>query len=71
MYCAFLGIARPWNHTVSLGFVLGAGLAVFTCALAGVSLLLLVAAQDRTGREPSWLDALKRQLAWLAAALKV
>ena len=71
MYCAFLGIARPWNHTVSLSFVLSTGLAVFACALAGVSLLLLVAAQDRTGREPSWLDAMKRQLAWLAGALKV
>ncbi len=71
MYCAFLGIARPWNHTVSLSFVLGTGAAVFMLALAGVCGLLLLAAQDRTGRAPTWIDGLKRQMAWLAAALKV
>lgn len=75
MYCAFLGIARPWNHTVGLEFVLGTAAAVFGMALAGVSLMLAVAAQDRTGREPGrkpgLIDAMKRQMAWLAGALRV
>jgi hypothetical protein len=71
MYCAFLGIARPWNHTVTLEFVLTTGAAVFGVALAGVCALLAVAAQDRTGREPGRIDAMKRQMAWLAGALRV
>jgi hypothetical protein len=71
MYCAFLGIARPWNHTVSLGFVLGTAAALFGATLAGVCALLAFAAQDRTGREPGRIDALKRQMAWLAGALRV
>jgi hypothetical protein len=71
MYCAFLGIARPWNHTVSLGFVLGTAAAVFGVALLGVCALLAVAAQDRTGRAPGRIDAMKRQMAWLAGAMRV
>lgn len=71
MYCAFLGIARPWNHTVSLSFVLGTGAAVFGMALLGVGALLAVAAQDRIGREAGRIDAMKRQMAWLAGALRV
>jgi hypothetical protein len=71
MYCAFLGIARPWNHTVSLEFVLGTAAAVFGVALLGVCALLAVAAQDRTGREPGRIDAMKRHMAWLAGALRV
>jgi len=71
MYCAFLGLARPWNHTVSLSFVLGTAAAVFAAVLVGVSAMLALAAQDRTGREPGWIDAMKRPLGWLAAALRV
>lgn len=71
MYCAFLGIARPWNHTVTLGFVLGTGAVVFGLALTAVCVLLAVAAQDRTGRAPGRIDAMKRQMAWLAGALRV
>ena len=71
MYCAFLGIARPWNHTVSLSFVLVTGALVFAAALLGVGALLTVAAQDRTGREPGRIDVMKRQMARLAGALRV
>lgn len=70
MYCAFLGIARPWNHTVSLSFVLGTGALVFGIALLGVGALLAVAAQDSTDREPGRIDAMKRHMAWLAGALR-
>ena len=71
MYCAFLGIARPWNHTVSIGFVLWTGLALWLFALAAITAVLLLAAQDRTDCEPNWIDALKRRLGALAAALKI
>ena len=71
MYCAFLGIARPWNHAVSIGFVLGTAAWLFAATLAGVAALLLIAAQDRTDREPGPIDALKRRLGALAAGLRV
>ena len=71
MYCAFLGIARPWNHAVSLGFVLGTAAWLFALTLVGVTAILMVAAQDRTDAEPGRIDALKRQLGALASALRV
>jgi len=70
MYCAFLGIARPWSHTVSLGFVLGTAAWLFALTLAAVTTLLVIAAQDRTDAAPGWLDALKRQIGALATAFK-
>ena len=69
MFCAFLGIARPWNHTVSFSFVLITATALWLVTLAGITAILMVAAQDRTGMEPNWIDALKRRLGALAARL--
>jgi hypothetical protein len=71
MYCAFLGIARPWNFHVSLGFVLGTGAWLFAATLAAITAVLAIAAQDRTGCEPGWIDAVKRRLGAIAAALRV
>ena len=71
MFCAFLGIARPWNHQVAFGFVLTTAAALFAATLLGVLTLLAIAAQDRTGAEPGWIDGLKRQLGALATALRV
>lgn len=71
MYCAFLGIARPWNHQASLGFVLGTAAWLFAATLVGVTAILGIAAQDRTGRERGWIDAFKRQLGAVASALRV
>ena len=70
MYCAFLGIARPWNYNTSMEFVLGTAVWLFAATLAIVTSLLVIAAQDRTGAEPGWIDALKRRLGALAAALR-
>lgn len=70
MYCAFLGIARPWSYSTSLEFVLGTALWLCAATLAIVTSLLVIAAQDRTGADPGWIDALKRQLGALAAALR-
>lgn len=71
MYCAFLGIARPWSRTVSMGFVLGTAGWLFVAALAGVTAILVIAAQDRTDAEPGWIDALKRRIDALATALHI
>ena len=35
MYCAFLGIARPWNNTVALLDVAGVGLGMFIAVFSG------------------------------------
>jgi lipoprotein signal peptidase len=70
MYCAFLGIARPWNHGVSFGFVLGTAGWLFAAMLAAVTTILVIAAQDRTDAEPGWIDVLKRQFGALATALR-
>lgn len=70
MYCAFLGIARPWNHAVSFGFVIGTAAWLFALTLAAITTLLVIAAQDRTDAEPGWIDGLKRRLGALATALK-
>ncbi len=71
MYCAFLGIARPWNGVVSAEFVLATAAWLFALTLAGVVTLLVIAAQDRTDASPGWIDALKRQLGALATAMRV
>jgi hypothetical protein len=70
MYCAFLGIARPWNSTVSIGFVLGTGAWLAAATLVAITVLLMIAAQDRTGAKPGWVDTVKRRLGALAAALR-
>ena len=70
MFCAFLGIARPWNFQVSFGFVIGTALWLFVATLALVTAVLLLAAQDRTGDEARWVDVLKRQLGALAGAFR-
>ena len=71
LYCAFLGIARPWSRTVSIDFVLGTALWLFAAALIGVMAVLMVAAQDRTHAEPGWIDVLKRRIDRLATALRI
>jgi len=69
MFCAFLGIARPWNYTVSMAFVLTTALVLCLITMAGITALLFVAARDRSDAEPRWIDRLKRRLGALAARL--
>jgi len=70
MFCAFLGIARPWNRTVSMSFVLTTALVLCLLAMIGITALLFVAARDRNGAEPRWIDRLKRRLGDLADRLR-
>jgi hypothetical protein len=47
MYCAFLGIARPWNHAVPLLDIVGVGLAVFASVFVGAMAVMSFAAWRR------------------------
>jgi hypothetical protein len=71
MYCAFLGIARPWNRQVTVDFVLGLAAALFAVTLAVVWTLLLIAAQDRGTGKRGWIDRLKRRIGVMANAMRV
>jgi len=62
MYCAFLGIARPWNFTVPIGEVLGVAVVLFMLAFGAVMLGLRFAARDEPRHDPDWIDSMKARL---------
>lgn len=62
MYCAFLGIARPWNFTISIFEVLGIGFVLFAFASAVVLVALRFAARDEPRAQPDWIDSMKARL---------
>lgn len=61
-FCAFLGIARIWNGTVSLHFVLGIAAAAWLAVFVMVNLLLKLAARDEPKPKPDWIDSMKASL---------
>jgi len=61
-YCAFLGVARPWNGTVSLGFVLLVGLVAWALTYAMAHVLLVVASRDAPRVRPDWIDSMKASI---------
>ena len=64
MFCAFLGIARPWNTTMSVPAILEVAAALYALALVAVTLLLVVAARPSPKDRPdNFLGTLKRTLA--------
>lgn len=70
LYCAFLGIARPWNHTMSFDDVLRIAAVLFVLAFLAVMLLLAIAARERPlGRKPDAIDRLKQRLGRFGASL--
>lgn len=71
LFCAFLGIARPWSRTVSFGFVVGTAAWLLAATLASVTCILVIAAQDRTHAAPGWIDVLKRRINAVANALHI
>ncbi|HSV70856.1 MAG TPA: hypothetical protein VLI72_12155 [Methylibium sp.] len=62
LYCAFLGIARPWNQVVPLGTVLAVGMVVFALFAVATRFALTLAARPLPRGEPAPLDHLKRTL---------
>ena len=61
-YNAFLGVARPWNGTVSIGFVLGVGCVAWALLCLAVLAVLKLASRDAPNAEPDWIDSLKGSL---------
>ncbi len=61
-FCAFLGIARIWNGTVSLLFVLEVAAAAWLTLFVVVNLMLKLAARDEPKPTPDWIDSMKASL---------
>jgi NADH:ubiquinone oxidoreductase subunit K len=61
-FCAFLGIARPWNGTVSLVFVLTVAASMWAIVFALVNILLTLASRDAPKAKPDWIDSMKASL---------
>lgn len=66
-FCAFLGIARVWNGTVSIGFVLTVASAAWFTIFLLVNVLLKVASRDEPKPKPDWIDSMKSSLSDFAA----
>jgi hypothetical protein len=66
LYCAFLGIARPWNHSVSLAFVLGVALVLWLLLAVLVRAVLWLAARAEPHQPPDWIDSMKATLSGLS-----
>jgi hypothetical protein len=71
LYCAFLGIARPWNHTVSLGFVLGLAVVLWAVFALMVLAVLAIGARTRPQGNPDGVDVLKSWLTRLTAGSRL
>ena len=65
MFCAFLGIARPWNYAIPLIRLLEVAATFYAVAVVGVTLVLVAASRKRRpGRIGDAIAALKQ---WLAS----
>jgi hypothetical protein len=62
LYCAFLGVARSWNHSRSMAEVLLPALVLYLLAAAGILAALRVAARDEPQTPPDWIDSMKARL---------
>jgi hypothetical protein len=64
LFCAFLGIARPWNHAMSLTDLFGVAATLYGLTVVVVTLVLAAASRKpRPGRLGDAIVALKRSLA--------
>lgn len=61
-FCAFLGIARVWNGTVSLTFVLTIAAVAWMVVFLLVNLFLSLASRDEPKPKPDWIDSMKASL---------
>ena len=53
LYCAFLGIARPWNFTMGIGEVLAVAVVLFAVASIMVLVALRFGARDEPQERPT------------------
>ncbi|HEY4067596.1 MAG TPA: hypothetical protein VGM74_11910 [Burkholderiaceae bacterium] len=62
LYCAFLGVARPWNNVVPIGTVLAIAFGLFVAATLAVLLALRFGAREQHRERPDWIDSVKARL---------
>lgn len=62
LFCAFLGVARVWNNSVSMAFVLGVAASIWLVAFLLVNAVLKLAARDAPKPQPDWIDSMKASL---------
>ena len=61
-FAAFLGIARIWNGTVSIAYVLSVAATAWLIVFVLVNILLKVASRDEPKAKPDWIDSMKASL---------
>ncbi len=57
LYCAFLGVARIWNFSVSLPFVLAVALGAWAVGFVMVRATLALASREAPKPERDWVDS--------------
>ncbi len=57
LYCAFLGVARVWNYSVGLPFVLAVGAGAWLVGFVLVRATLALASRDAPKPERDWIDS--------------
>ena len=63
LFCAFLGIARPWNYVVPLRDVLEIAATLYLLVQLGVITILAMAGRNPQPDHTGWADRLARSLA--------
>jgi hypothetical protein len=71
MFCAFLGIARPWNHVVPLRDVLEIAAALYLFVQLAVVTILAMAGRNPRPDHSGWADRLARSLATVGSLGRV
>jgi hypothetical protein len=56
LFCAFLGIARPWNHSITLGAVLGLALGLWVLAALVIRGVLALTSREAAFEPTQLLD---------------
>jgi len=63
MFCAFLGVARPWNYSMPLRDILEIAAALYLVVQFGVFTILAMAGRNVQPDHSGWADRLARSLA--------
>jgi hypothetical protein len=64
-YCAFLGIARPWNFTLPFWQVFVVAPVLWLLLTLAIRFTLTLAARDEPSGEGDWIDSMKATLSGL------
>ena len=65
LYCAFLGIARPWNFTLPFWQVFAVAPLLWVMSALAIRFALTLAARDEPSGEGDWIDSMKATLSGL------